>query len=196
MGKNPPEERREPRRPWWEAPGRGAPARTRTAAWAFLPDGRQLTTSQGHASPAARFTVTGQPIWKPFVLEDARMDTLATDTEVATYTLLKRLLQSRFFAAHLPLDAAADVVFGSLCELCVLFYIEERHAQGLVTEDTRCEIDIPGLVARRTGPLKRSLRARRRLRSSLRAWQSMEPIQSRPSPRRPARSCRMPSGVS
>jgi hypothetical protein len=88
------------------------------------------------------------------------MDALATDKEVATYTLLKQVLQNHLAAAHLPLDAAADVVFGSLCELCVLFYIEERHAQGLVTEDTRCEIDITGLVAQQTGPLKRSLRAR------------------------------------
>ena len=32
--------------------------------------------------------------------------------------------------------------------------------QGLVTEDTRCEIDILGLVAQQTGPLKRSLRTR------------------------------------
>jgi hypothetical protein len=88
------------------------------------------------------------------------MDALATDKEVATHTMLKQVLQNHLAAAHLPLVTAADVVFGSLCEFCVLFYIEERHAQRLVTGDPRCEIDIPGLVAQQTGPLKRSLRAR------------------------------------
>ena len=89
------------------------------------------------------------------------MDALATDKEVATHTMLKQVLQNHLAAAYLPIVTAADVVFGSLCELCVLFYIEGRSsAQGLVTGDTRGEIDIPGLVAQQTGSLKRSLRAR------------------------------------
>jgi hypothetical protein len=75
--------------------------------------------------------------------------------------MLKQVLQNHLAAAYLPIVTAADVVFGSLCELCVLFYIEGRSsAQGLVTGDTRGEIDIPGLVAQQTGSLKRSLRAR------------------------------------
>jgi hypothetical protein len=88
------------------------------------------------------------------------VDAWATDNEAATYGMLKQVLQNHLAAAHLPLVTAADVVFGSLCELCVLFYIEGRHAQRLITGDTRCEIDIPGLVAQQTGSLKRSLRAR------------------------------------
>lgn len=89
------------------------------------------------------------------------MDALATDKEAVTYTMLKQVLQNHLTTDHLPIEAAADVVFGSLCEFCVLFYIEVCQAQGLVTGDTQCAIDIPGFVAQQTGLLKRSLRARK-----------------------------------
>jgi hypothetical protein len=65
------------------------------------------------------------------------MDTLVTDQEAVTYIMKNQILKSYIATAPLPLEAATDVVFGSLCELCVLFYVEARHAQGLVTEDTR-----------------------------------------------------------
>jgi hypothetical protein len=158
--KNPPGERREPRRPRWEAPERGAPRQTRLAAWASLPAVRYPHLERARLPLGSLLGRWEEHLETLLLWEYAPMDALATDKEVATYSMLKQVLQNHLAAAHLPLVTAADVVFGSLCELCVLFYIEERNAQGPVTEDTRCEIDIPGLVAQQTGPLKRSLRAR------------------------------------
>jgi hypothetical protein len=48
------------------------------------------------------------------------MDTLATDQEAVTYAMMNQILKSYIATARLPLEAATDVVFGSLCELCVL----------------------------------------------------------------------------
>jgi hypothetical protein len=124
------------------------------------------------------------------------MDTLATDKEVATYDMLKRVLQNHLAAAHLPLVTAADVVFGSFCELCVLLFMEGRNAQGLVTGDTRHEIAISDLVAQQTGRSNAPCVHARSTLSSRQAWKSVETIQIRSSPGRPLRDCHMPSGVS